>query len=54
MRVDGWNYSIEFEDTEFTALFCPRNQGIGGYYEAADTEEMAVALATLRAKGVEL
>lgn len=52
MRADGWNYSLHTESPIFWCSFISFDGR--GFIEDADTEEMAVALAALKAKGVEL
>lgn len=54
MRADGYHYSVEWEAPGFDASFIrPTEEGFN-YTASRESEEMAVALAALRAKGVEI
>lgn len=54
MRADGWEFAFRDEPPVFVASFDRPLPDLNCYEAEADTEEMAVALAALKAVGVDL
>jgi hypothetical protein len=58
MRADGWAYSLEWVPSGYQkglrSCFFKIRQDEDLFWHDADTEEMAVALAALAAKGIKL